>query len=201
MVAGFDMSLQRLRWFATRTRTKPFGRLHALDAPPGDCRMWRRAGCADRAVGVCASSLPQPQYQDDRALSGRRHDRFPRPPGGRADQGRAWRHRHCRKQAGRRDHARRGAGRKSGGRWLHAVDGDLDHACHQQDAVQEIAVRPGEGFRADRAGGRGAVCADRQSGGPGKDVVGFHCLRQVEAWIGLRLGRQRQSAASRCRDA
>src|SRR5436305_6273854 len=141
MVTGFDMSLQRLRWFATRTRTKPFGRLHALDAPTGDCRMWW-TGCADRAAGVCANNLSQPHYQDDRALSGRRHDRFPRPSGSRADQDRAWRHRHCREQARRRDHARRGAGRKGGGRRLHAVDGDLDHACHQQDAVQEIAVRP-----------------------------------------------------------
>ena len=30
---------------------------------------------------------------------------------------------------------------KSGPGRLHAADGDLDHACHQQDAVQEAALR------------------------------------------------------------
>ncbi len=68
----------------------------------------------------------------------------------------------------RRYHARRRPGGPGPAGRLHAVDGDLDHARHQQDALQEAALRSGEGFHADRAGRRRAVRADRQSGGTGR---------------------------------
>src|SRR4051794_10060188 len=58
-----------------------------------------------------------------------------------------------------------------------------------------------EGFCADRAGRRRAVRADRQSGDPGKDARRIRCLCQIEAGVGLWLGRQWQPAASRRRNA
>ena len=58
-------------------------------------------------------------------------------------------------------------------RRLHAADGDLDHARHQQDALQEAALRSGQGFYTDRAGRRRAVRADRQSVDPGQTLAEF----------------------------
>ena len=66
---------------------------------------------------------------------------------------------------------------------------------------KQSALRSGEGFHADRAGGRRAVRADRQSGDPGQDAGRIHRLCQIEAGTGLWLGRQWQPAASRRRDA
>ena len=94
-----------------------------------------------------------------------------------------------------------GAGRTLRSGRLHALDGDLDHACDQQDALQEAALRPGEGFRADRAGRRRAVRADHQPKATGRRPRRVHRLRQGQSGTGLRLGRQRQSAASRRGDA
>src|SRR5258705_950163 len=94
--------------------------------------MWWRARHADGTAGLGAGGLPQPNRQNDRALSGRRHHRLSRPSGCRWAQDRPWRHRHRREQARSRDHAWRGPGGKGRARWLYAVDGNLDHACHQQ---------------------------------------------------------------------
>ena len=162
------MSRQRLIWFVRRRPIKqisaPLRGNHALDAPTGDRRMRRRAGFADAAAVAGASGgLSQPNHQDDRALSGRRHHRLSRPPGRRSADHRPWRDGYCREQARSRHHARRRTGSESRARWLHAVDGDFDHARHQQDAVQESALRSSEGFYPDSAGGRGAVRADHQS--------------------------------------
>src|SRR6266403_1634250 len=85
-----------------------FRRTHVVDAPSGDCRMWRRARHADGTAGLRAGGLPQPNRQDDRALFGRRHHRFSRPSGCRWAQDRPWCHRHRREQARSRAHAWRG---------------------------------------------------------------------------------------------
>jgi tripartite-type tricarboxylate transporter receptor subunit TctC len=69
---AFDMSRQRLMWFARACRLKnkcAFGRTHAADASRGDCRMWRRAGIPDEVAGPCPDRLSQPSHQVDCALS------------------------------------------------------------------------------------------------------------------------------------
>src|SRR5258708_27115433 len=53
-----------------------FRRTHVVDAPRGDGRMWWRARHADGTAGLGAGGLPQPNRQNDRALSGRRHHRL-----------------------------------------------------------------------------------------------------------------------------
>ena len=155
---AFDMSPRRLLWFAGapagwKTSVR-FGRTYVVDAPGG--ARWRRAGHADRCptnsgpTSSCPSSLSQPNHQDDRALSGGRHHRFSRPSGRRSVQDRSWRHRHRREQARGRHHARRRSGGKGGAGWLHAADGDLDHAGHQQDALQKTTLRSGRILRRSR---------------------------------------------------
>ena len=188
-LVAFDMSQLRLMWFARlHRRTEKYALLGGpmlLTRREAIAGCWRRAGLLKVAPARGRDGLSQPNHQDDRALSGRRHHRFSRPPGRRSAQDRSWRDRHRREQAGSRDHARRGAGGKGRARRLHAVDGDLDHARHQQDALQEAALRSGEGFYADRAGGRRAVRADHQPTDSGEDAVRIHRLRQIEAGTGL----------------
>ena len=199
--AAFDMSHRPRSWFATkRKRKQTLGRTHGVDAPAGDVGC-RRAGRLGRPACAGAGGLSEPQHQDDRAVSARRHHRSARPADRRPDQERAERGRRRREQARRRHHARRRAGRPLRSGRLHAPDGDLDHACDQQDALQEAALRPREGFRADRAGRRRAVRADHQPEASGKDARRVHRLRQGQSGAGLWLGRQWQSAASRRRDA
>ena len=53
---------------------------------------------------------------------------------------------------------------KSRARRLHAADGHRRHAGDQRRAVSEDAVRPGEGLRADHAGGRRAERAGDEPG-------------------------------------
>ena len=97
--------------------------------------------------------LAQQADQDRLRLSGRRADRHLRPRlwrghlaedrpagGGREQDRRLGRHR-----------GRAGEGRAA--RRLHADVDDLDHDDHEQGAVQEAALRPGQGFRADLVDG------------------------------------------------
>src|SRR5205823_6078380 len=89
------------------------GRAHVADAPRGDLWIWRRIGFAGGTTSLWPSSLSQPNHQNDRSLSGRRHNRLPRPSGRRSAQDRTWRQRRRRKQARSRYGARRGAGARS----------------------------------------------------------------------------------------
>ena len=178
------------------------GESHAVDAPAGDARTWRRA---DR-LGRSREPRRRPPIP-----AGTIKMIVPYPAGGTTDLlGRL-----VAEQIKSGLDAvvvvenKPGAGTTLGAeqvarvraRRLHAADRDLDHAGHQQDALQEAALRSGQGFYADRAGRRVPFCADHQPEHSGQDAGRIHRLCQVEPGPGLWLGRQRQPAASRRRDA
>src|SRR5665213_3022571 len=113
-IGAFDMSPRQLIWFATTLAdhklNMTLGSTNAADASTSDHRVWRRARFAGGAAGPRPGCLSEPAYQDDRALSGGRHHRFPRPPGGRLAQERTGCDGCRREQARRRHRARRGRG-------------------------------------------------------------------------------------------
>src|SRR5436190_1857699 len=88
----------------------------------------------------------------------------------------------------------------SAGRRLHHLRRHAEHAWHQRRRARQPAVRPDQGFLADRPDRHLAVPSDRASVRAGRLGEGADRARQVEAWRAeLRVVRQRQHQSSRRR--
>ena len=156
-------------------------------------------GCKFR--GPCRRLSVPADHADPAARGRRRHGH----PGARAVRAEAQgaprqadRHRepHRRRHGDRRDRHGESAARR-----LHAVHGAGRHAHHQRHALQEAALRSGQGLHADRADLVGGLRAGGQSVAAGSFGQGADCLRQGAARAAcLRLDRHRRHAASRVRD-
>ena len=120
---------------------------NVVDAPGGVDRMWRRSRRACGMAGACGSRLSEPNDQDDRAIFGRRHHRPARAAGRRPIADRLECRDRRREQAGSGHRAWRRTGGALGSRRLHASNRDLEHACDQQGALPQAALRSGGGLR------------------------------------------------------
>jgi hypothetical protein len=115
-LGDFDMSQQRLLWFARTCHQEPLGksRFRGTGTPPGKPHAHApprnrgsdgRAIALDRPTPARGDRLSWPAHQARRALSGGRHHRSAGPADRRPAQKRLGRHRGCREQAGRGNHA------------------------------------------------------------------------------------------------
>ncbi len=142
------------------SETNAFDRMAQSIAPRGDdCRRCRSAAM----LGPARSCLPRPPHHRGRPVRARRADRhhradtvdFPQPVARAAGRGRQPRRR-------RRQHRHGAGGARNPGRPHPSARLDRDRG--QSGAVQEPAVRPDQGFRADL---RARECAER-AGGPSR---------------------------------
>ena len=161
-------------------------------------RRHRRNGSGGTSDRGCRLSRPADPAR--RSVSGRRRRGHARPhhhaQGGAGDR-RVDRHR---QQTRRRRQRGCGNRRARAARWLRAPLRHERHACDQPEPVPGPALRPCEGFRADRSHDRNRGNARGQPGLSAEIGRRAHPVRKDASRRGqLRVGRQRDDLASRRR--
>ncbi len=200
-LAAFDMSLERLEWFASRNKNRR--QPHDLDPPAGDDRVWRRADEHRGSASPRAGRLSQPQHQADRAISGRR-----RPPTCSArlvaDQIKSGLNAvvvvENKPGAATTLGAEQMARSEPDGYTI--MDRDLDHAWRStRRCTRSCPTIPSRISRRSRWSPRVPILPDHQSRHSGQDADRVHRLRQGQSGPCLWLGGKWQSAAFSTRNA